>query len=287
MRHVHTPVTLIQAVKNFGYKKIDAVLIDEGQDFYLEWYAMLNKYFLTKHDELLVVVDKKQNIYQRELDWFDKRTHNLELEKFRADIITLTTTFRLPERITSMANEFSEQFDLDQELKVAKLSQEPQLIYIDHIVWIDIDETKIFDWIYTAFNKLKKEGESAFDIVILLPNHKIGFECVNFFEKKNIKVNHIFEDANDKRYHLHKKAFWMGDSRLKMSTIHSFKGWELMNIIIFLTSRAPESNKKLDSILYTALTRSRKNLIIFNAQYRYKEFGKRFPKKWDEQNVYY
>lgn len=280
------PDSVIEAVKHHGYKKFDAILIDEGQDFYLEWYSMFNNHFLSTNDELLVVVDKKQNIYLRELEWFDKRTRNIELEKFKADIFTLTTTFRLPVRIANMANEFSDAFDLDQELKVAKQNSEPQLIYIDHIIWIDIEDERLFEWIYKAFTKLKTEGESASDIVILLPNHKIGLDCVSFFEKKNMSINHIFENEYDERYHLHKKAFWMGDSRLKMSTIHSFKGWELMNIIIYLPDRAPETNKKLDSILYTALTRSRKNLVIFNSHNRYKEFGKRFPKKWDEQNVY-
>ncbi len=211
----------------------------------------------------------------------------MTLDKFKSEIITLTTTFRLPKRIAIMANEFSESFDLDHELKVARFVQYPQLLFIDHIVWINIDENKKFEWIYKAFETLKKEGESASDMVILLPNHKIGQECVNYFESKSIKVNHIFENASESRFHIHKKAFWMGDSRLKMSTIHSFKGWELMNIIIFLPSKTPESNKKLDSILYTALTRSRKNLVIFNSNERYKEFGNRFPHRWSDQNVYH
>jgi hypothetical protein len=47
-------------------------------------------------------------------------------------------------------------------------------------------------------------------------------------------VNHVFEDDYDKKIHRHKKAFWMGDSRLKMSTIHSFKGWEVPNVIVVI-----------------------------------------------------
>lgn len=280
------PNTINEAIKSKKYKKFDAILIDEGQDFYIEWYSMLNKNFLNSNDELLVVVDKKQNIYQRELDWFDKRTRNSELEKFKTDILILTISYRLPPRIVAMANEFSEMFNLDQGLKVAREKINPQVIQYDHIVWIDIDEDKKFNWIYKAFDTLKKNGESASDIVILLPNHKIGLDCVRYFENKNVKVNHIFELGIEKWTHSHKKAFWMGDSRLKMSTIHSFKGWELMNVIIFLPLNSPESNLRLDAILYTALTRTRKNLVIFNAQLRYNEFGKRFPHRWDEQNNY-
>ena len=122
-------------------------------------------------------------------------------------------------------------------------------------------------------------------MVMLLPSHKYGKECVNFFKEKNIEVNHVFEDDEEARFHPHKKAFYMGDSRLKMSTIHSFKGWELANIVLFIPKRAPDSNKKLDAIVYTAITRTRENLIVLNANKRYSEFGEKFPKKWDEQNV--
>ena len=120
-------------------------------------------------------------------------------------------------------------------------------------------------------------------MVILLPSHSYGIEAVKFFKGKNIETNHVFEDDTEAKYHPHKKAFWMGDSRLKISTIHSFKGWELLNIILFIPKKAPESNKKLDAIVYTAITRTRENLIVLNANKRYSEFGEKFPKKWAEQ----
>jgi ATP-dependent exoDNAse (exonuclease V) alpha subunit len=75
----------------------------------------------------------------------------------------------------------------------------------------------------------------------------------------------------------------MGDSRLKMSTIHSFKGWELLNIVLFIPLNAPESSTKLDATIYTALTRTRENLIILNANKRYEQFGEKLPKTWNEQ----
>jgi hypothetical protein len=120
-------------------------------------------------------------------------------------------------------------------------------------------------------------------MVILLPNHKLGKEAVNIFNKNKVEVNHVFEDDEEATFHPHKKAFWMGDGRLKMSTIHSFKGWELLNIVLFIPSRTNESNKKLDALVYTALTRTRENLIILNSNKRYNQFGEKFPKKWNEQ----
>jgi ATP-dependent exoDNAse (exonuclease V) alpha subunit len=65
---------------------------------------------------------------------------------------------------------------------------------------------------------------------------------------------------------------------LKLSTIFSFKGWEADNVILFIQkTESPEkdtSQPKLiyeapansinPEIIYTAITRARKNLFIFN-----------------------
>jgi hypothetical protein len=46
---------------NINTKKYDAILIDEGQDFCIEWYRLICQ-FLKERNELLLVCDKKQNI---------------------------------------------------------------------------------------------------------------------------------------------------------------------------------------------------------------------------------
>jgi len=280
---ITVPNAVIQAIQGKSYQKYDAILIDEGQDYHYEWYSMLEKYFLTQRDEVLIVCDKRQNIFDRELDWLDKRITRSGLEKFRENYIDLTVTFRLPKKVAVMSNEFSEIFELNQELKVGKYEDNPVLLHSHHIVWLNISEKDWKYYIFNAFLRLKKEGYSPSDMVILLPSHRLGKEAVDVFREKNIEVNHVFEEDLEARFHPHKKAFWMGDSRLKMSTIHSFKGWELLNIVLFIPERAPESNKKLDAIVYTALTRTRENVIILNANNRYNSFGEKFPKKWDEQ----
>lgn len=280
---VTVPNEVIKAIQGKEYQKYDAILIDEGQDYHYEWYSMLDKYFLSDRNEALIVCDKRQNIFDRELDWLDKRVTRSGLEKFLEPYIDLTVTFRLPKKVAVMSNEFSEIFELNQELKVGKYEDNPVLVHSHHIVWLNISEADWKYYILNSFLRLKTEGYSPSDMVILLPSHKLGKDAVQMFREKKIEVNHVFEEDTEARYHPHKKAFWMGDSRLKMSTIHSFKGWELLNIVLFIPERAPESNKKLDAIVYTALTRTRENVIILNANNRYSSFGDKFPKKWNEQ----
>ena len=277
------PATVIGSIREDEYAKYDAILIDEGQDYHFEWYSMLNEYFLSPRDELLVVCDKKQNIYDREMDWIDKRVTKQGLEKFKDGYIDLTTSYRMPQRVAEMSNEFSELFELNQDIRLSKIDGAPVLLYAQHIVWLNMPDEEWLDYVHNAFLRLKKERYSPSDIVILLPNHKYGQACVAAFKEKNIEANHVFEDNSEAKYHALKKAFWMGDSRLKISTIHSFKGWELLNIILYIPKTAPESNKKLDAIIYTAITRTKENLIVLNANPRYQAFGEKFPKKWHEQ----
>ena len=168
-------------------------------------------------------------------------------------------------------------------MRVAKIKGSPVLFHSQHIVWLNISNEKWLDYVYSSFKRLKKEEYTPSDMVILLPSHSYGIEAVKFFKKKNMESNHVFEEDSEESFQPHKKAFWMGDSRLKISTIHSFKGWELLNIIIYIPKKAPESNKQLDAIVYTAITRTRENLIILNSNKRYSSFGEKFPKKWHEQ----
>ena len=280
-------VVVAQSVRNAvldnQYDKYDAILIDEGQDYHFEWYSLLNDLFLKERDELLVVSDKKQNIYDRELDWVDKRVTREGLDKFKDPYIDLTSSFRMPARVAEISNEFSDMFELNQELRVAKVKGSPVLFHSQHIIWINIDDELWLSYIYNAFLRLQKEEYNPSDMVILLPNHRYGKKVIHFFETKQIAINHVFENDSEAKYHPHKKAFWMGDSRLKISTIHSFKGWELLNIILYIPEQTPESNKKLDTIIYTAITRTRENLFVFNANQRYSEFGEKLPKKWGSQ----
>jgi superfamily I DNA/RNA helicase len=95
-----------------------------------------------------------------------------------------------------------------------------------------------------------------------------------------MEVNHVFENEDEERHHRHKKAFWMGDSRLKISTIHSFKGWEVLNVILYIPENYYESDDVYDQIVYTAMTRTRQNLIVINANKRYWEFGNGLSKTW-------
>ena len=62
-----------------------------------------------------------------------------------------------------------------------------------------------------------------------------------------------------------KQMFYMNNGSYKMSTIHSFKGWELDNIILIIgSSFAPSVSQSevTHELIYTAITRAKKRLYI-------------------------
>ena len=274
------PSKVLEVIKRGPYEKYDAIFIDEGQDYYIEWYSMLC-HFLTDRDEVVVVCDKKQNIYSREMEWLDKRRSGVE--KF-SEWIELRTIVRLPEKIARITREFSETFNLNQDVRVDRVER-PDLFnqYEEHSVWWNVEEKEWLARVNEGFDIIKEKGTSKHgsDTVILLPDKNFGLECVSYFETtKNMKVNHVFENEEEQRYHKNKKAFWMGDSRLKISTIHSFKGWEVLNVILYIPENHYVGDDVYDKIVYTAMTRTRQNLIVINANNRYWEFGDRLSKTW-------
>jgi hypothetical protein len=64
-----------------------------------------------------------------------------------------------------------------------------------------------------------------------------------------------------------KLHFWMNSGTIKLSTINSFKGWESEVVFLILEPKYEAStsfNNSFDELLYTGLTRCRRNLIVIN-----------------------
>lgn len=252
--------------------KFDAILIDEGQDYCWEWYCLLCKY-LTLRNELLLVCDPRQNIYKRDLEWTNGQMKNVQF-RGRWGELKENKSYRLPNLLVQVVNDFAVQFlDRDPE-DIPIVSNQMELFNNPKLIWENVSPVnKGIELCEKAYKYFFEKGVQPSDIIFLVPDHKTGWNLVNIFESKGINVNHVFEDPE--KSHYHKKSFWMGDSRLKMSTIHSFKGWELKTVILL----TPEINhlmntgKSLDYLVYTALSRSMKDLCVINCCNKYDLFG--------------
>jgi superfamily I DNA/RNA helicase len=103
-------------------------------------------------------------------------------------------------------------------------------------------------------------------------------ESESFTEKGTDKIDIVRRNK--------KSNFWMNPGTIKLSTIHSFKGWEIHTLFLII-EEYPEKegffDKKisLDELIYTGITRCKYNLIIFNIEnIRYDMFFKTIAQKW-------
>ena len=240
----------------------DAVLIDEGQDFEWEWYNILSQ-FLTERDELFFVCDERQNIYDRELSWVDKMSDGGKV-KFRGKWRELGTVHRLSPKIAEFANKFAQNFlkSEDNELDVSQKT----LFDNRDAVWRNVDPQDWQEELYDAYSSLTEMGVRDSEIAVLVPTNDMGIRVAKFFSSMNVKTDHLFRENGASN----KRAF-ISDGRMKVSTIHGFKGWEARSVIILIPDRWGQE-ENLDAVIYTAITRTLENLIILNTNERYLEF---------------
>ena len=96
-----------QAINRFSddYEnyKYDAILVDEGQDFSLEWWNILRR-LLTDNGEMLLVADSTQDIYEQATLWTDE---SMQGAGFRGDWVELEGTYRLPDELIPLVVDFS------------------------------------------------------------------------------------------------------------------------------------------------------------------------------------
>ncbi|MFC1559067.1 UvrD-helicase domain-containing protein [Gemmatimonadota bacterium] len=267
----------LAAGRNDNNRQYDAVLIDEAQDYYRHWYDLLCK-FLSEHNELLLVTDERQNIYQRDQSWIDDPMLGTQ---FRGRWGTIKDSYRLPPKIMEAANTFASSF-FDEPGEPCVPPSDNMEIFDEHMIWREVESFEeavakavaAVQWLNT------KKNVHPQDIVVITSSHKEGLKLVTAFEECGYKANHVFEEEDSEDRTRHKRSFWMGDGRLKLCTIHSFKGWELKNVILITPEKESSEFSDVDRLVYTAMTRTRENLIVFNRHPRYAGFGLEWPSDW-------
>jgi cellulose synthase/poly-beta-1,6-N-acetylglucosamine synthase-like glycosyltransferase len=95
---------------------------------------------------------------------------------------------------------------------------------------------------------------------------------------RNIKVAHVFGRDNKEKKR-RKLGFWMGDARIKASTVHSFKGWESRAMVV-LVDKADTVAERL--AIYVALSRLKHSpagsfLSVVCSAPELEEYGRSWP----------
>jgi hypothetical protein len=254
-----------------------AIIIDEVQDYEKDWITSVKK-FLAPQGEFVVFGDEKQNIYQRALE--EKKPYTSIPGAWNI----LKKSFRVTTEIANLASLFQRAFFTDKyeydEIVVQKSLFESSSIKYFYLDTLNIDE--IIDIYQTTIihsnthdndvciQSSKVEVIRAIDKEIRIKLHKktnTMFETQEIYEKLSSEIRdeeklkkELVKVRRNKKFN-----FWMNSGTTKLSTIHSFKGWEIPTLFLIIENDVEdESEFTSDELIYTAITRCRQNLIIIN-----------------------
>lgn len=274
-------------------QKYDVILIDEIQDYLTEWLTLIHNYFLIEDGEFCVFGDEKQNIYIRNLDEYkEPRTVGIR-GRFNT---SLNKTFRFTPELTHLAENFqntffknkyvTDQIDYSEQIALDFKSN------IEYLFFKNLTDNNVI--LEKLFEILLRFMIHSSDVAIL--SSKIDtiryleylvrtkkyekttkmFESSEEYEELRKKYPKNFEEEVDNVRRIRKFNFWMETGTMKFSTIHSFKGWEIPTLFLILENESGNNeNWTVDELIYTAITRCRANLFIFNlGNIRYHNFFK-------------
>jgi hypothetical protein len=279
--------------------RYSVILVDEVQDYKHEWLRVLIKNFLEEDGEFVVFGDEKQNIYARPLG--DDRFPIIPSISGRWN--ELNTSFRLKDEIFRISQLFQKkyfagryQLDIDIELyqqDLLEYSLGGKMIYKNFT--INFNSTEAVGMLVRCVEKLKIHPN---DLVVV----SLTYDVLRDFEYKYrmitrerttisgetmeeyVEITKRYNNQEDIKLELEnvrrgrKIHFWGNAGTAKFSTIHSFKGWEADTLVLILDDldKVRSQGGYLDELIYVALTRARKNLIIFDfVGGEYKEFFSR------------
>ena len=256
--------------------KYDAILVDEGQDFRGEWWITLRK-ALRQDGEMILVADKTQNIYGVSQSWTDRAlTGSGLLSKWNE----LTSSYRLPRALCELASNFIDTYLPDTE-NPRPIPIQGEIDFHTELRWIQVQSNDLVDTCCNALINIVKNAEPqiAFaDLTCIVDHAEIGMKIVSSLLHKKIYCIHTFsEEGQESRRK--KLAFFKGDGRVKVTTLHSFKGWESRALVVQVSKA--DSLDKL-SLLYTGITRLKKNdngsyLTVVCSAPELEDFGRTWP----------
>lgn len=116
------------------------------------------------------------------------------------------------------------------------------------------------------------------DVTLLVGRNETGLACVRRLESRGVRCAHTFGTDSRQSRDL-KFGFFMGDGRVKATTIHSFKGWESRALVLHIPHA---QNDAAVRAAYTGLTRIKSHaegsfLTVVCAAPELESFGRTLP----------
>lgn len=249
--------------------KYDTILVDEVQDYKSEWIKIIRSYFLEEEGEMLLFGDEKQNIYRRELDG-ERRSK--VVEGF-GSWVKLTKSFRyaVESPIISLVESFQKNFLLQSYELDSDESFQLSLTSVGVQAYVKFDSSNLGQLAGTIIEIAKANMIHPNDITIISSQeeilrrldhelrtseaHKERTLCS--FPSHEVTEHPKYSKKYQEISAAKKKGFNLNSGVMKLSSTHSFKGFESPLIFLLVSSKdSPE-------MVFTGLTRAKENLVVF------------------------
>lgn len=229
-----------------------AVLVDEGQDFTLDWWNLLRHQVVEPGGEMLLVADPTQDVYDRR-SWTDEGA--MLGAGFAGPWTELKGSYRMPSDLVPITNSFAERYLRGDRIESEVPSDAAEVVGHRGTTrrrWRNIDRpVDLGREVGLEVVRLLADvdGLSPRDVVFLCEDHRSGLAAVREIERAGYTVHHIFS-THEHEQQIRKRRFWPDADGVKGCTIHSFKGWE-SPVLVMGIGRTPESRR----LAYVAMTR--------------------------------
>ena len=267
-------------------ERFDAIFVDEGQDFRLEWWLALRA-ALAEGGEMLLCADRAQNIYGISQTWTDNPVLGSGLSGQWAD---LRDSYRMPPKLCTLAAEYLERYSPHEDnLRPMVAAKNLDFGFGENLNWVQVREgmevEKGFDYLFKIVAGTEPVVAIA-DVTVIVEDEDIGKEFITkLMKEKGIRCIDTFKpdqgekQAREMEARRKKLAFFKGDARVKVTTLQSFKGWESTALVVFITkAQGPEDL----ALVYAGITRLKVSdrgcfLLVVCSQEKLLPFGAKWP----------
>lgn len=254
------PQLALRAATSPDVRRYDAILVDEGQDFRPLWWNAL-KNVRAADGEMVLAADSMQDVYGTARSWTEEAMHGAG---FSGDWARLEVAYRLPRQAQRTARDFARAFLPQEVVDLPAVPQENLDIEPCTLRWVQCSPREAgkncVDAILAMMRETGRGGLANADITFICNDIDFGRGVAEELETYQdgyapIRVLHTFE-SDDRAGKRKKMGFYMGDARIKATTLHSFKGWESRLLVVHVGHADGEADM---ASIYAALTRLKRS----------------------------
>jgi hypothetical protein len=250
--------------------KYKSIFIDEIQDYKPEWIKIIRTYFLEEDSEMVLFGDEKQNIYERELDSEKKPKIVQGFGRWEA----LNKSIRHHGnggRILDLAKRFQKTFFKDKyEIDTYEDTMNEAALSLDIYKIQNYQNDKINEVVLTIMQEIRDYDIHPNDVAILCSNIDL-LKNIDYHIRKNysdktlttfetLEMSKKFPNEINNIRKRKKIGFNLNNGMMKLSTTHSFKGFEVPTLFLIIDE---EDNEE---IVYAGITRSKFNIMVFTKE---------------------